>query len=142
MSEGVVAEQAKVVEQKPKLTWTMLVSAWFMLQMDGYKKWRANRRFLRNQRLFYTLIKDKRSGLEDVCRKHAELMARQMCMSWLDTRRPPQAHCRFCHGTDELRMWGNGPGRYYVCEPHFDALKGGAKVVSVPTGNETNGVRP
>lgn len=104
---------------------------WVFNQRLAFRKYRETRRFSRNQRLFLSLLKDKRSGLEDVCRRHSELMARSMVMNYLDSK--GTRHCRFCEATGPLRWHGEGEARFLVCNAHGDALSRGAKVVTVPT---------
>ena len=105
---------------KPKrVSWWILAWAWLWAKGD--------RKFQRNQKLFMTLLKDPRSGLEGVCRQHAQRMANAMMMNYLDGRRVQ--HCRFCPSTSPLRKIGLD----YFCK-HHELLAGNERVGNAVKG--------
>ncbi len=117
---------------RQKVTNLQIIKAWWALQVQGYTNWRSLRRFKRNQHVFYTLLKDKRSGLEDVVTKHGQLIGKTLMMEFLDKK--GYVHCAFCQETEPLRVYLGDGDAFTVCPGHFEALKGGARVVKVPAG--------
>ena len=66
-------------------------------------------------------------------------MARSMVMNYHDRR--GVHHCRFCEQTGPLRNYGPEGAQYLVCDHHFKALSGGAKIVTVPTAADAAAVQ-
>lgn len=98
-------------EDEPKGKPKTVRPAWWRLAFLWWHT-RGDKQFRRNQALFMRLLKDPRSGLEEVCRQHAHRMANAMMMNFLDARKV--VHCRFCANTEQLRRHGVD----YLCAFH------------------------
>lgn len=130
-------EPGKGTEQEQKAK-TQNNLSWWSRQKAGYRAWREDLRSRRNYSLFIKLVKDPRTGMQQVCTNHAVRLANAMMMNFLDQQRV--SHCRFCAETAPLRRWGAAGADYLVCEHHFNGLAAGA--FQAPMSASVNGTNP